>query len=117
MMTRFGVLIAIVLLILIRSIREDAIKSWRNLNKRTKITIAAVELSGALGVLAVIYAIKLAPVSLVTVIGGLQAAFVFALAIMLSFKFPKILKEELNKKIIIQKSIAIILMIMGLMFL
>ena len=67
--------------------------------------------------MALIYALKLAPVSSVTVVGSVQSVFVLAMAAVLSFKFPKILKEELNKKVILQKSIAMILMVIGLMFL
>lgn len=114
MLAKIGSIISIILLILIKRNREKTAKGWQSLSKRARTVIVAMELIGALGLLALVYAIKLAPVSLVTVIGGVQSAFVLVIAALLSFKFPQILKEELNKKIIAQKSIAIILMMIGL---
>ena len=117
MLVRIGVLMMVIAFMLVKDIRKTTLKTWVSLNNKTRSVIAAVGLSGALGVFFIVYAASLAPISLVTVIGGLQPLFVLIIVAILSFKFPKILKEELNKKVIIQKSIAIFLMIIGLMFL
>lgn len=53
-------------------------------------------------------------VSIVQGLQGVQYAFLFVLALFFSWKFPKILEEKISKKIIVQKSLAIILIGIGL---
>ena len=117
MLVRAGILIIILCFIAVSGVRERIFSSWLSLNNKTRTILAITEFSGALGVLFLVYAASMAPVSLVTVIGGLQPAFVLLIAAILSFRFPHILKEELNKKVIAKKSIALALMITGLAFL
>jgi hypothetical protein len=52
--------------------------------------------------------------SIVSALGGFQPLFVLALAVFISIKLPKILKEELSKKVILMKLAAILLMLGGL---
>ena len=59
-------------------------------------------------------AVLLGPVSLTAVLGGFQGMFVLVFAIILSIWMPNILKEEIDKKTISLKILAIILMIGGL---
>lgn len=63
------------------------------------------------------YALSIGKASLVTVVRGTGTIFVLILATIFSIKFPKLLKEELSKKIIGQKIIAIFFIIIGLVFL
>jgi len=58
-------------------------------------------------------AISLGPVSLVSAMSKVQMLFIFLGTSMLTKFYPKILKEKLTKKIIIQKIIAITLIIAG----
>lgn len=67
--------------------------------------------------LSILYAIKLGPVSLVYVIGSTQMAFVFIIALLLSRYFPSILKERTDRKTLLKKSVAIAIMIVGLVLL
>ncbi|PJC23582.1 hypothetical protein CO058_02750 [candidate division WWE3 bacterium CG_4_9_14_0_2_um_filter_35_11] len=61
------------------------------------------------------YAIFLAPVAIVeSLTEGVQPVFVLAIAIFLTLFFPKLGKEELTKKILIQKFFAIIIMFIGI---
>ena len=62
------------------------------------------------------FAISLIPVGIVSVLAGFQPLFVLIYGIVLSFWFPKIIKEIINKKILAQKVISIVLMIVGLYF-
>jgi len=56
------------------------------------------------------------PISLVSVLGsGFQGHFILLFAVILSKYFPKILKEEIDKKAIAVKVIAIFLMLGGLL--
>jgi drug/metabolite transporter (DMT)-like permease len=63
------------------------------------------------------FAISLAPVAFLATVNslrGIQYAFLFIATIFISVFFPKILREELSKRVIVQKIISIILIIMGL---
>lgn len=63
------------------------------------------------------WSISLAPVAYLAIMNsmkGLQYAFLFILTILLSYLFPKILKEETSKRLMIQKVVSIILIGLGL---
>lgn len=60
------------------------------------------------------YALSLGPASLVSITESTKPIFVLFLAYFFSIKFPKLLKEEISKKIISQKIMAIFLIIVGL---
>lgn len=63
------------------------------------------------------WSIALAPLTYVAIINalqGVQYVFLLLFAILLSVKFPQILKEEISKDVILQKVIAIFLVISGL---
>ncbi len=55
--------------------------------------------------------------SVINALQGVQYVFLFIFTIFLSLKFPKILKEEISKKIIFQKLLAILLIGTGLVIL
>ena len=61
-----------------------------------------------------LFAIKSGPVSLVSVVGGTQLLFLFILTVVISKYFPKILKENIGRKALLTKLVAIALMIVGL---
>ncbi len=60
------------------------------------------------------YAIFLGNVTLVNAMQGVQYFFLLILAIFLSNKFPKILKEQISREIVLKKIIAIILIMIGI---
>lgn len=57
------------------------------------------------------------PIALVNVLNGFQGAFVFVLGILGTIFFPKYIKEDLSRNVVIQKIICIILSIIGLIIL
>ncbi len=59
----------------------------------------------------------LAYLSVINALQGVQYVFLFIFMIFLSLKFPKILKEEISKRIIFQKFLAILLITSGLIVL
>ncbi len=66
------------------------------------------------------WAVALAPLVFIATINALQGtqyAFLLVFTVFLSLKFPKILKEEISKEILIQKIIAILLIGGGLVLL
>ena len=63
------------------------------------------------------FAVSLAPLALVAVVNalaGVQYVFIFLFSLVFSFYFPKLLKEKISKKILIQKILAIFLIAVGL---
>lgn len=113
----FGEIIASFILLMKRDIRKRFLKSVKRYNKKIWVIIVVDTFFGLSGNLASNAAILLGPVSLVAVVGGFQGLLVFVWAIFLSKYFPKILKEELDRKVLLVKFVAIALMIMGLYFL
>ncbi len=61
--------------------------------------------------------ISLKSVSLINSARGLQLVFVFIITLLISRFFPKVIKEDFNKRIIIKKIAGIILVILALFFL
>ena len=59
------------------------------------------------------YASLLAPVALVSVLNGLQPFFVFVVGLILTLYFPKLGKEKVTTKDVIQKILAISIVIIG----
>lgn len=72
------------------------------------------ELINLIGALATRFALTLAPLSLVQAIGGTTTLFVFLIAILLSAFFPGIEREKLERREIIQKGFASVLVAAGL---
>ena len=72
------------------------------------------EIITLIGQLLVRYAILLAPLALVQTIGGFQPLFVFFFGVMLVLFFPGLgITEDLSKRTIIQKFLAMIVMLIG----
>ena len=62
------------------------------------------------------YATLLAPVALVSTINGTQPFFVLLIGIIITIFFPKFGKESLNRRNLLQKTIAIALIVCGTFF-
>ncbi len=76
--------------------------------------------AGAVAVFLQNRAIDLVPLGLlsfVSAMGGIQYVFLFAFAMFLSRRFPAILTEEMSRSIILQKTISILLISLGLVLL
>ncbi len=74
---------------------------------------AANELINLGGGLAARYAALLGPISLVQAIGGTTSFFVFAFGVLLSLFFPKLGREDMSRRSLIQKGIAVTLIVAG----
>lgn len=64
-----------------------------------------------------IYATLLAPIAIVTTINGFQPVFVFVIGTLMTLLFPKILNESLLKHKLIQKCLAIAIVVIGVILL
>jgi hypothetical protein len=60
-----------------------------------------------------LFAMLLAPVALVLVVNSFQPLFVFILGTVLTLLFPRVFKESLDRRKMLQKGVGIGLMLMG----
>jgi len=97
-----------------RTARKNAIDDLKKLDKKKISLIYVAEIFGMGGMAFFYLALQRGPVSLVALVGGTQCLFVLVFVTLISILFPKILKEEIDKKTIIIKIISIILMLVGL---
>lgn len=116
-----GFLMAVCFLAVFPEIKKEIfVKGKSLLSGKPKKTIAIFtlnQLAGAGSAILQNWAIFLAPlafVSLIHALSGTQYALLFILSLFLSLKFPRVLKEEISKGIILQKIAAILLMAIGL---
>jgi uncharacterized membrane protein len=110
--TRIGSVIAGLTLLCFIS-RKSFIESFRGLSNKVKFSLASYALFQFAGLALVNLAMSMGPVSLVTSVGGFQTLAVLIIAAIISIKFPYILREELDKRTVLQKIIAIILLLVG----
>lgn len=111
-----GFLIALGFLFFSTEVREEILKKQQIIPKNSTLFLFNQGL-GATGNVLLNWAIALAPliyVPIINALAGIQHAFLLILTIFLSLKIPQILKEEISKKIIFQKIIAILIISCGL---
>lgn len=111
---RIGGFLAALLLLAWPQVREE-IKPKITRNKSAKWWLIFMgQASGAIGFMLFNYAFYLGPLSLVNALQGVQYVFLFLIILLFSYKFPTILKEKLTPRVIIQKTVSIILISFGL---
>jgi drug/metabolite transporter (DMT)-like permease len=113
-----GFLMSLLFFLFFKDIREELFVKKETLNKKAASIFFGSKIFSGIGGLLQSYSIFLAPsLAVVAIINGLQGiqyAFLLVIVIFLSLKYPKIIKEEISKKIIIQKSFSILLILIGL---
>jgi drug/metabolite transporter (DMT)-like permease len=112
-----GVLMALIFFLFLQDIRKIIFQAKEKPPRRTAILFVSNQGLGALASILQNWAIALAPLAYIAIINALQGTqyvFLLIFALILSFKFPQIIKEEVSKEIILQKIIAILLIAGGL---
>jgi drug/metabolite transporter (DMT)-like permease len=112
-----GVLMAIIFLFCFQDIRKRIFQKKEGFSRKTSTLFLVNQGFGALAIILQNWAIALAPLAYIAVINALQGTqyvFLLIFALIISFKFPQIIKEEASKEIIIQKVMAILLIGSGL---
>ncbi len=111
-----GFLMALIF-ILSKKVREEVFVRQRLFKKRTAGIFISDQAIGAGANILENWAIALAPlvyISVINALQGIQYVFLLIFTVFLSLKFPKILKEEISRKVIFQKIIAVSLIGLGL---
>lgn len=111
---RFGS-VAFALIFLVSASKRQAIKEALPLLKeKTGMVFLGSQAMGAGGFVFINYAISLASVSIVNALQGVQYAFLLVLAVVGTLKYPKLLKESMTTKSLVIKSIAVVVIGIGL---
>lgn len=111
---QFGFLILGIILFSIKSFRKTFIEAIRTNGKVYLSLNLTNELINVVANLLVNFANILISLALVNVLTGLQGAFVFIIGVIGIKILPKYFKENLSRKVVIQKISCIILSIVGL---
>jgi drug/metabolite transporter (DMT)-like permease len=113
--TRLGALALILLPMILHKNRYDLRHPDKDVNmKKTLGKFLFGQGSGAASAVLVQYAISIASVSLVMALQGTQYVFVFAAVLISTYYFPKFLSEKMNRNIIFQKVLAILIIGAGI---
>ena len=92
------------------------IKHHPHLKNKAKKGVKHLLITGSLGTLALILitlALTKGPVSLISLMFEIQPALIFIITIVLSKFIPKLVKESLDRKVLIQKGVGVLLIILG----
>ncbi len=111
---QIGLVILGIILLWIKSYRETFIKAIKNNGKLYFSINITNELLNLIASLFVNFANLILPVALVNVSNGFQGGFVFILGVLGTKFLPKYFKENLSKRVVIQKVSCIVLSIIGL---
>ena len=113
--SRMGTFLGVLLILFIPSWRRLIVKHQKGAKTPKNLGFfLAVRILAALAFIMLNWAISLGNVALINSLQGTQFLFLILLVLFLSAKFPKILKEELGKGVMLQKIIGAVLIGVGL---
>lgn len=115
--TRIGAFLVAVVLFFSKEVREELFTKRKTFKMKTWAIVLPNQGMGAAAVILQNWAIALAGAAYIAVISalsGVQYVFVLLFAAFLSLKFPKILKEEISREVLLQKIVSILLIGGGL---
>jgi drug/metabolite transporter (DMT)-like permease len=113
--SRLGTFLGVIIIFLIPQYRKKIIEYRKHTKKPKSLGLfLAVRLLAALAFIMLNWAISLGSVAMINALQGTQYVFLFLLVLFLSARYPKVLKEEWGRGVILQKSIGIVLVMLGL---
>jgi len=102
---------------LFKGFRQRLSIEKKNYSIKVIMFLIGMALFSRIGVLFNMKALGMGHISLINVLEGAQTIMVFVLAILLTFFAPKYIKEEWDKKNLLLKLVALILMVVGIVVL
>lgn len=116
---RLGAAFAVLFILLSPRARREikALFAPKPSRKRNQSLVVGNQILGSLGFVLQNYAIYLGPVALVNALQGVQYAWIIILGLIVSSLAPKILKEDISWRTLLQKAVAVVLISIGLYFL
>jgi drug/metabolite transporter (DMT)-like permease len=113
--SRLGTFIGVIFIFLVPAWRKLILERRHEARAPKNFTFfLSIRILAAIAFIMLNWAISLGNVAMVNALQGTQYIFLIILVLILSTKFPKILKEELGGGVLIQKIVGIILVSMGL---
>ncbi|MDP2741687.1 MAG: EamA family transporter [bacterium] len=100
-----------------KKLRSQIFTKKANLDKKTGAIFLLTQSVGGTANILQSFSISLAPVAYLATINslrGVQYVFLFIITLFFSYFFPKIMKEDISKKALIQKAISIFFIVIGL---
>ncbi len=107
----------ILFLLFDKGFRGEIFTKQNILSKRMGAVFLSAQSAGGIANILQNFAISLAPIAYLAIMNslkGIQYVFLFLLTLFFSFFFPRVLKEETSRRVIIQKIFAILLIAIGL---
>jgi len=117
---RIGSLLAAIFFIFTPEVKKEIFQKQFSFRKKTGTLFVLNQIVGAGGSILQNFAIALVSLGFLPFINALEGTryvFLLIFASLISFKFPKILKEEISRKILFQKILAVLLIAGGLLLL
>ena len=115
--TRMGSFLGALLLLCFHKNRKKIFVATKKIKLTAVSIIISNKVIAGIAFISLNLAVATSSGLIVNSLGGVQYAFLFLIIIILSYKYPKIIKEKFNKFIIGQKSLALILIGIGLVLL
>ena len=113
MMFMFGRFVAVIPGCAITSARRKCFAEIKKLERNYAFALAVSSISYSVAMIYLFYAASLGPITLVSTINIMAPLFTLVFASLLSKHFPKILKEEVDRKTLGLKSFAVLLICIG----
>lgn len=113
---RIGTLFGSLSLLTIKKYRREFIFTFFKSKNKIKFLMVANPALNLFAIALISYAIMLGPVSLVNSFEGIQSFFTLVIMIFISIKFPRVLREEVDKRTTFYKLLALALIIVGIYF-
>jgi len=115
--TRIGAFLMAMIFLFTKEVRQELLKKRETLKIKTFGILIPNQTMAAGAFLLQNWAVSMVPLGFLAFINALEGTryiFLLIFAILLSIKFPKILKEEISKSVLLQKILAILLICGGL---
>jgi drug/metabolite transporter (DMT)-like permease len=113
--SRLGTFIGVLLILVRKDWRQNIKKHQRGQKSPENLSFFfLIRLLAALAFIMLNWAISLGSVALINSLQGIQFLFLIILVLLISAKFPKLLKEELGRDIMLQKIMGVVLVGAGL---
>ena len=113
MMFMFGRFVVAFPGLAIPSVRRKFTSEVRGLGRNFALTLASGSIMWSLGVMFLFYAASIGPITLVSTLGLLSPLFTILFAILITKYLPKVLKEEIDRKTVALKVVAVVLILLG----
>ena len=105
--------IAFFQLLSFRPLRSSLVTTYKTTNWKIGVILVAEQAVAYVSVFAYSYAIAHGPITLISSVGATQPLFVLLFATVLSYRFPRVLREELTRMDLALKGLGLIAILSG----